>query len=39
MPLTNRNEYAHDSFIATKKQLYSNETSMCSNTQTEMNKL
>jgi hypothetical protein len=25
MPLTNRDEYAHDSFIAIKKQIFSNE--------------
>ncbi|MHB1178832.1 MAG: hypothetical protein ACYCZO_10935 [Daejeonella sp.] len=28
IPLTNSNEYAHDSFITVKKQLYSNETIM-----------
>ncbi|MHB1177303.1 MAG: hypothetical protein ACYCZO_03135 [Daejeonella sp.] len=28
IPLTNSHEYAHDSFIALKKQLYTDETCM-----------
>jgi hypothetical protein len=28
MPITNQNQYAHDSFITTKKQLHNNENSI-----------
>ncbi len=39
IPFTNSNEYAHDSFITFKKQLYSNETIMSIPLTTVMNML